>query len=323
VNWGRVIGPSALPGLINSGIAFAVPIILAGMGETLSERAGVLNLGLEGMMLSGALGGFMAAFYSGNLWVGVVAGIVIGGLLGAVMAFLSVTLKSDQVVNGIAIVLFAQGFTAFVYGRAFAARSSPPQITGATPVHIPALSSIPVVGPIFFQHTVLTYAAVGVVALVWWVLFRTRLGLTVRAVGEDPAAADAAAISVGRYRWGAVVTCGALAGLGGAVLVVDQLQQFQPGITAGAGWIAIALVIFGRWNPIWVAIGGLVFGLTEALQLSIQAAEGGLNAGVPYEFFAALPYIVTIAAIVVAGKEGRRSARPSALGVPFRKEVNR
>jgi simple sugar transport system permease protein len=323
MDWGRVIGPSALPGLINSGIRFAVPIALAGIGETLCERAGVLNLGLEGMMLSGALGGFMAAFYSGNMWVGLLVGILAGVLLGSVMAFLSVTLKSDQVINGIAIVLFAQGFTSFVYGRAFSTRSSPPQIRAPHPLHIPGLSSIPLVGQILFRHTLLVYVAVGLVAVVWWVLFRTRLGLTIRAVGEDPAAADAAAINVARFRWGAVVACGALAGFGGAVLVIDQLQQFQPNITSGEGWIAIALVIFGRWNPVWVALGGLLFGLTEALQLSIQAAQGGLNAGVPYELFAALPYLVTIAAIVVSGKQGRRSAKPSALGIPFRKEVSR
>jgi simple sugar transport system permease protein len=322
MDWGAVLGPAALPSLFNAGLRLATPTALAAVGETFCERAGVLNLGLEGMMLMGALGSFLGAHYTGDPWVGVLAGMAAGIALAAIKAFLSVTLKTEQVINGIAIVLFAQGFTSFVYGKLFGVTSSPPRIEGTPVVRIPGLESIPGVGPVLFKQNVLVYVSLVLVIGVWWLLYRSRFGLSIRAVGESPAAADAAAIHVARVRWAAMLICGAMAGLGGAVLVVAQLQLFANNVTAGRGWVAIALVIFGRWNPLLVVGGAFLFGLTDALQLRVQAAGGGLNAAVPYEFFQALPYLIPLAVMTVSAVRARRDAQPAALGVPFVKEVS-
>lgn len=320
MNWNEVIGSSALVPLFSSGVALAVPTATAAVGECFSERAGNLNLGVEGMMLSGAFSGFIGTYYTHSVAVGVLCGIGAGVLLGILMAGLSVWLKTEQVINGIALVLFAQGLTAFVYGKLFTTNSTP---TISTPgnLHIPLLADIPVIGPVLFKQNSLFYVAVAAMLGVIFVLYRTRFGLTVRATGEDPAAADAAAISVARVRWIALLVGGATAGLGGAVLVVGQLGIIQTNVTAGAGWIAVALVIFGRWNPVYVILGAFLFGTTDALQLRIQAASGGVTSGFPYEFFQALPYLVTLAVMVAVAIGTRRNAQPAALGAPFRKEV--
>jgi ABC-type uncharacterized transport system permease subunit len=321
MDWGAVLGPAALPSLFNAGIRLATPTALAAVGESFCERAGVLNLGLEGMMLMGALGSFLGAHYTGDPWLGVLAGMAAGAALAAIKAFLSVTLKTEQVINGIAVVLFAQGFTSFVYGKLFGVTSSPPRIEGTPVVRVPGLESIPGVGPVLFKQNVLVYVSLVLVIGVWWLLYRSRFGLSIRAVGESPAAADAAAIHVARMRWLAVLLCGAMAGLGGAVLVVAQLQLFANNVTAGRGWVAIALVIFGRWNPLLVVGGAFLFGLMDALQLRVQAAGGGLNAAVPYEFFQALPYLITLVVMTVSAVRASRDAQPASLGVPFVKEV--
>jgi simple sugar transport system permease protein len=321
MDWGAVLGPAALPSLFNAGIRLATPTALAAVGESFCERAGVLNLGLEGMMLMGALGSFLGAYYTGDPWLGVLAGMASGAALAAIKAFLSVTLKTEQVINGIAVVLFAQGFTSFVYGKLFGVTSSPPRIEGTPVVRVPGLESIPGVGPVLFKQNVLVYVSLVLVIAVWWLLYRSRFGLSIRAVGESPAAADAAAIHVARTRWLAVLLCGAMAGLGGAVLVVAQLQLFANNVTAGRGWVAIALVIFGRWNPLLVVSGAFLFGLMDALQLRVQAAGGGLNAAVPYEFFQALPYLITLVVMTVSAVRASRDAQPASLGVPFVKEV--
>jgi general nucleoside transport system permease protein len=322
MDWAAILGPSALPSLFNAGVRLATPTALAAVGESFCERAGVLNLGLEGMMLMGALGSFLGAHYTGNPWLGVLAGMAAGVALGVIKAFLSVTLKTEQVINGIAVVLFAQGFTTFVYGKLFGVTSSPPRIEGTPIVRIPGLASIPGVGPVLFRQNILVYISLALVVGLWWLLYRSRFGLSIRAVGESPAAADAAAVHVDRMRWLAVLICGAMAGLGGAVLVVAQLQLFANNVTAGRGWVAIALVIFGRWNPLLVLGGAFLFGLTDALQLRVQAAGGGLSATVPYEFFQALPYLITLLVMTVSAVRARRDAQPAALGVPFVKEVS-
>jgi simple sugar transport system permease protein len=322
MDWGAIIGPGALASLFNAGVRLATPTALAAVGEAFCERAGVLNLGLEGMMLSGALGSFLGAHYSGNPWVGVLAGIGVGVLVAAIKAYLSVTLKTEQVINGIAIVLLAQGATSFVYGKLFGVTSSPPRIEGLRPIRIPGLSSIPGIGTVLFSQSILVYISIVLVVGVWLLLFKSRLGLAVRAAGESPAAADAAAVPVDRIRWLSLLICGAMAGLGGAVLVVAQLQLFANNVTAGRGWVAIAIVIFGRWNPLLVLAGAFLFGFTEALQLRVQAAGGGINAALPYEFFQALPYLITLVVMTLSAIRGGRDAQPAALGVPYRKEVN-
>jgi simple sugar transport system permease protein len=321
MDWGAVLGAAALIPLLNAGIRLAVPTALAAVGEALCQRSGVLNLGLEGMMLMGAFGSFLGAYATGSAWAGVVAGVASGVALAAVMALFSVRFKTEQVINGIAVVLLAQGLTTFGFQRLFGVTASPPRIRPLPDLRIPVLGDIPGVGGILFHQSPLVFLGAGLMAAVWWLLFRTRFGLSVRAAGESPAAADAAAVSVDRVRWLALLVSGGMAGLGGAVLVIAQLGLFQSNITAGRGWVAIALVIFGRWNPVRVVGGALLFGLTDALQLRIQAASGGYETSVPFELFQLLPYLVTVVVVSVATVRARRDAQPSALGVPFEKEV--
>jgi ABC-type uncharacterized transport system permease subunit len=321
VDWGEIFGPSALVVLLSSSVAFAMPTALAAVGETVAERAGVLNLGLEGMMLSGALTAFLAAYYLDSVVLGVLAGVTMGIGLGALMAFLSVTLRTEQIINGIAIVLLALGLTTFVFEKLFAGEEQP-AVSGIPDLEVPLLHSIPGVGDVLFEQNALFYISVVLALGVCLLLTRTRFGLSVRAVGENPAAADAAAVPVGRTRWLALLICGGMAGMGGAVLVLGQLNIFDTNVTAGRGWIAIALVIFGRWNPLLVLGGAFLFGFTDALQIRVQAVSGGITSTVPTEIFAALPYAVTLIVMVVATVWAGRDAQPAALGVPFRKGVS-
>jgi simple sugar transport system permease protein len=320
MDWGAIFSGAGIIALLNAGIRLAMPTALAAVGETFCERSGVLNLSLEGMLLAGAFGSFMGGYYSGNLWVGVLAGIGGGLVIGIMMAILSVTFKTAQVINGIVLVLFSVGLTAFTYNSVFGVTTSPPRFDSMRPVEIPWLRSIPGVGPVLFEQSILVYLSVVVIVAVSWLLFRTRFGLSVRAAGEKPSAVDAAGVNVDRVRWIALLVAGAMAGLGGAVLIVGQLGFFRDSITAGRGWVAIALVIFGRWTPLRVFGGALLFGMTDALQLRIQAAGGGINSGVPFEFFQALPYLVTLGVVIVATARSRDDAMPTALGTTFEKE---
>lgn len=321
MDWGAVFGASAIIPWLNSGVRLAMPTAVAAAGETFGERAGVLNLGLEGMMLIGAMVSFLAAYYSGNTWLGVLAGPAAGATLAAIMGIFTIKLKTEQVVNGIAIVLFATGFTSFVFAEIFGVTAAPPRIGLLPTVKLPLLGSIPGIGTILFNQNVLVYISVLLIALIWFVLFRTRLGLSVRAVGETPTAADTAGVSVEGIRWLALLVSGAMAGLGGGLLVIAQLGFFADGVTGGRGWIAIALVYFSRWNPAWALAGAMLFGVTDALQLRIQAASGGQRAVVPFEVFQALPYLVTILVMVLSALRARRVSQPAALGTPYVKEV--
>jgi ABC-type uncharacterized transport system permease subunit len=320
MDWGEIFGPGALVVLLSSAVAFAMPTALAAVGETVAERGGVLNLGLEGMMLSGALASFLVAYYLGSVALGTLAGVAIGVGLGALMALLSVTLKTEQIINGIAIVLLAQGITAFVFEKLFGGAEQP-TVPGIPDVDVPLLSSIPGVGPVLFEQNVLFFVALALVLGVSLLLARTRFGLCLRAVGESPAAADAMAVSVARTRWLALLICGGMAGMGGAVLVLGQLNLFESNVSGGRGWIAIALVIFGRWNPLLVLGGAFLFGFTDSLQIRVQAVSGGIASTVPTEIFGALPYVVTLIVMVMATVWAGRDAQPAALGIPFRKEA--
>ncbi len=320
MDWGAVFGAAAIIPLLNASIRLAIPTGLAAVGESLCQRAGVLNLSLEGMMLSGAYAAFLGAHYGGDPWIGVPAGIAGGMLIGVLMAGLSVSLKTEQVINGIALVLLAQGLTGFVHVKLFGV-TTPERFDPIAPLEIPVLGAIPGVGSVVFDQSPLVYVAVALILGVWWVLNRTEFGLAVRAVGDRPAAADAAGIDVDRVRWLAVLASGAMAGLGGAVLVVGQLGLFVQNVTAGRGWVAVALVIFGRWSPLRVALGAFLFGFTDALQLRIQSASGGIESNVPFELFQALPYLVTVIVVVVATARAREDAQPEALGVPYVKSA--
>jgi simple sugar transport system permease protein len=273
------------------------------------------------MLLSGALASFLVAYYAGSVALGAVAGVAVGVALGALMAFLSVTLGTEQIINGIAIVLLAQGLTLYLFEKLFGGEQQP-TIEGIPDVAIPLLEDIPGIGPVLFDQNALFYISLAIALAVWPLLTRTHFGLAVRAVGESPAAADAVAVSVSRTRWLALLICGGMAGLGGAVLVLGELHLFEENVSGGRGWIAIALVIFGRWNPPLVLGGAFLFGFTDALQIRVQVVSGGITSAVPTEVFGALPYMVTLVVMVAATVWAGRDAQPAALGLPFRKGVD-
>lgn len=291
--------------LFASTIRLAIPILLATLGEIFSQRSGVLNLGIEGMMLMGALGGFIGAHFTGSLWFGVLSGIIIGGLFGLIHAFFSVTLGVNQMLSGIGLYMLGWGLSSFLF-RAIFGLSPVARLEGFSAIHIPILSQIPILGPILFQQNILVYLTFLLVPLFTIILFRTTIGLKIRAVGHNPMAADTLGISVFRIRYLCVILGGMLAGVGGAYLVLAEIGVFTNQMTAARGWIAVALVIFSKWLPSWAMAGALLFGLANAMQLRFQA----LGVAFPYQFLLMLPYILTIIALIISY---RRAERPAAL----------
>ncbi|MBI3764469.1 MAG: ABC transporter permease [Chloroflexi bacterium] len=301
-------------GFLASTIRLAVPLIFASLGEVFTQRSGILNLGLEGIMLIGSFIGFTAANLSGNLWVGVLAGMLSGLMIAIVIAVFDVTLGADQTIVGIMIVIAAQGLVTYLNNVIYKGGYVPPRIGGFTPIRIPLLADIPVIGDTFFNQNILVYIAFLLVPLFAVVLFKTTWGLRVRGVGEDPRSADAMGVNVFRTRYLALLFGGMMAGLGGAFLTLGYLGTFNDNITAGRGWIAIALVYFGQWNPYRVLAGALLFGGVNALQLRLQAQ----GANLPFQFMLMLPYVLTILVLIGISREGRG---PAALCVPYRREV--
>lgn len=316
MNWDEVFGTSAIAPLLAASIRLAIPLAVAAAGECVAERSGILNLGLEGMMISGALAAFIAASNSGRGTVGALAGIGAGIAVAGLVGLFVIHLKIDQVIVGVTTVILCLGFTAYVYAEAYGVGVLP-ELPSPTPIDLPVLSDLRGVGPVLFRQHPLVYVGAAVPFVLWWVLRRTRFGLDVRAVGERPDAADANGTHVDRTRWKALAIAGACAGLAGAILVVGAVGTYRDDITAGRGWIAIAIVIVGRWNPLGALAGSFLFGFTDALQLRIQAAGGGFDTSVPFEFFSALPYAVTIVVVVLTTVRRRRGAQPAALGVPY------
>lgn len=315
--WEQILTWSFLISLLTAGIRLAVPILLAVLGEIITERAGVVNLGVEGVMLVGGLASFMVAYgleHGAGLpivgaWVGLGAGLLGGMLMGLLMAVMTVTFRADQVVAGVTLVLFGQGLTTYLYRQQFASMTA--RVTGLESWPIPVLSKIPVLGEVLFTHNMMVYISVALVVLCWFLLFRTNWGLQIRAVGENPAAADTSGINVKRTRYASLLLGSALVGLGGGVLTVAQLHLFREGVTAGRGWIAVALVFFSRWHPLRALWGSLLFGVADALQFRIQALG---SKQLPYEFLLMLPYVLTLFVLL---KRTRRSDAPAALGVPY------
>ena len=295
-------------------IRISTPLILATLGELYSERSGVLNLGIEGIMLLGAMIGFTATYFSGSLWLGVLAAIATGVLAGLLMSFLTVVLGVSQHVSGIGTTLLSTGLAFFLYRLIFGQPSSPPNVVPFAPAPIPVLSDIPFLGPALFSQAPLTYIALLAVPLTAWLLFRTPWGLDLRTVGENPRAADAAGVSVWGMRTQALVIGGALMGVAGAFLSISQFNAFTFGVISGRGWVAVALVVFGMWSPWRCAAGALLFAALEALQLRLQA-HNVLN--LPYQVFLMLPFVMTIIAMALVSRNARA---PAALLIPFRKE---
>lgn len=291
---------------LDATIRTATPLALAALGETIVERAGVINIGLEGTIIAGAFG---AAAVASAIGVGgaFVAASVAGVLCAVILGLLIISLRAEQIVAGTALTLLALGATGLLYRSVFGATGVALSIPTARPITIPLISKVPIIGHALFEQPVTTYLVYAIVpALTWW-LSRSHAGLSLRAVGESPTAAVAAGISPNRVRWLALVFGGALGGLSGGCLVVAQVGTFAEGMSAGRGFIAIAIVALGRWSPVGVAAAALLFGAASVLQFLFQS----LGWMVPYQLFLALPYLLTLAAL--AGIAGRH-APPAALG---------
>lgn len=294
-------------------IRIASPLIFATMGELICERAGVLNLGIEGIMAAGAFAGWFTVYSGGDLWTGVAVAAATGAAFGLLHATLTVPLGLSQHVVGIGVTLLATSLTYFTYRLLLPEVTSPPKIEPFQPLPIPYLSEIPIVGQALFSQTPLTYLAFVTVAVVAWGLYRTPLGLAVRAAGENPAAVEAQGLSVTAIRIGAVMTGSALMAIGGAFLTMSAFNSFFFEMINGRGWICIALVVFGSWRPGKALIGAILFAAFDAYQIRLQQVTGGV---VPYQLFLMLPYVLSILALVLVA---RRATYPKALMVPYQK----
>lgn len=275
--------------LVVAAIGVTTPILFAALGELVAQRAGVINIGLEGMMLNGAFFGFWAAHGTHSLLVGVLAGFAAGAVLGMIMAALTISASADQIVVGIGITILATGTTTFANEQLFTSGGNQATINPISPLALPGLDQIPVIGKALFDQTPLAYVAYLMIPVLWFVLYRTNLGLAIRGAGEVPDAVETSGASVRRVRWGAELFASGMAGLGGAVLSVGNLGLFNELMSGGRGYIALAAVIFGRWRPLAVLGACLVFGGADALQLRLQAATT-----VPRQVWVALALIPVI-----------------------------
>lgn len=292
-----------LGGFLAAAVRVATPLLLAATGETITERSGVLNLGLEGMMLAGALAAALGATAAGP-WTGVALAILAGVALAAVFALVAIAARADQIIAGTAVTLGAIGLTGTVYRQAYGAAGAGLDLPTLGAVAVPGLAELPVVGPAFFAQPVPTYLALAALPVVWWVLFRTRVGLALRATGESGGMARAAGVPTRLVQTGATLVGGAFAGMAGATLVLAQVGTFAEKMTAGRGFVAIAIVVLGRWHPGGVALAALLFGAASALQFVLQT----LGLEMPYQLFLMFPYGLTLLAL--AGLVGR--VRPPA-----------
>jgi len=302
-----------ISGLMGAMMRMATPIIFATLGEILSERAGVLNLGIEGIMLMGAMTGFLVTFSTGSVWLGVLAAAGMGMLLAVLMAFLAVYLGLSQHVSGLGITLFATGLAMFIYRLYFGSPTVPPIVKPFQQIALPVLSKIPVIGPGLFTQYSLTYVAWILIPLMSILLYKTKVGLKIRTVGENPVVADTVGVNVNLTRTLCLVAGGALMGIGGAFLTLAHQNMFLIDVIGGRGWVAIAMVIFGNWDPVKGTIGALIFGLLDGLQLRLQS----VGVAIPFHIFLMIPYLLTIVALISVS---RRAAVPASLLKPYRRE---
>jgi simple sugar transport system permease protein len=296
-------------------IRIATPLVFGTLGELFAERAGILNLGIEGIMMLAAMTGFTTAFFTGSLWLGVLAAVLTGLVAGVVMGLLTVSLGLSQHVSGIGLTLLCSGLSFFFYRLIFGQPSTLPAVKPFETVALPWLSEIPVIGSILFNQFALVYLAMGIVPAAAFVLFRTPWGLNLRTVGENPHAAYSAGVSVTAIRYQALLLSGALMGLAGAFLCMAQYNAYTFGVISGRGWVCIALIVFGQWNPWKSAAGAILFAGIDALQLRLQASSA-IN--LPYQVFLMLPFVLTIVGMALVS---RNALAPAALLKPFRKEA--
>jgi simple sugar transport system permease protein len=288
----------ALQNFLSSSVRTATPLLLAALGEVVVERAGIINIGLEGLVIGGAFGALVGASHGGAA-LGLAGAVVSGVLLALLFQLVVDVMSTDQIIAGTAITILGLGLTGALYTLWYGAAGAALSIPTFKPVAVPVLSGIPVFGEAFFDQTALTYLCYLLVPAIWWWMYRTHAGLSLRAIGESPRAAISSGIPVRRFRLFAIIVGGALGGLAGGTLVVAQAGTFAENMSAGRGFIAIAVVVLGRWNPIGVAVASLVFGAATAVQYLLQA----IQLSVPYQLVLALPYLLTLAALAgVAGK---------------------
>ena len=292
--------------LVASLMVAATPLLLAAIGELVVEKAGVLNLGVEGMMIVGAISGFAISVETGSPWLGFIAAAIGGAVLSLLFVVLTQVALANQVASGLALTLFGLGFSALM-GQSYVG-VKPPDMAE---IHIPVISDIPVIGPILFQHDPILYLGIALTAAVWAVLKYTRIGLILRAVGENHDAAHALGYKVIKIRIMAILFGGACAGLGGAYISLIRVPQWTEGMTAGVGWIALALVVFASWKPWRALLGAYLFGGITVLQLNLQAA----GVAIPVEYLAMSPYIITILVLVILSAD--KSSAPAALSRTF------
>jgi general nucleoside transport system permease protein len=302
-------------------IVAGVSLVYATIGEIFTERSGILNLGVEGMMIMGAVTAFAAALHSGSAWVGVLTAMVVGGGMALIHAFLTITMRADQVVSGLALTLFGTGLSSFLGQRLGPGGSPLVGLIGPRfrPIPVPVLSEIPILGRLFFNHDILVYAIYLLVPLSWYYLYKTRPGLQLRAVGESPQTADALGVNVFRLRYLYTMVGGMLVGLGGAHLSLAYTPGWAEHLTGGRGWIVIALVIFATWDPGRAVIGALLFGGVNAIQFRLQA----MGTTIPASLLSMLPYILTVVVLVaITWFESlrKRVGPPAALGLPYMRE---
>lgn len=302
---------------LKAAIRAGTPLLLGTLGETYAERSGVLNLGVEGMMIMGAVTGFGVTLTTGNAWLGLAMAALVGGLLALVHAFVSIALRANQVVSGLALTMFGLGLSGLI-GKRYVGTPLPFRLRSFS---IPMLSDIPILGPVLFQHDPLVYLSLALVPSLWFVLFKTKAGISIRSVGEAPATADALGVNVYLVRYLCVFLGGMLAGLGGAYLSVVYAPAWIEGMTAGAGWIVIALTIFAMWSPTRALLGAYLFGWVKVLQYKLQPPPPeGL--GISPNLLNMLPFIFTIIVLLAGTGEvvRKRIGAPSALGTPYARE---
>jgi simple sugar transport system permease protein len=300
-------------GLIGATLRMATPIIFATLGEVLSERAGVLNLGIEGIMIIGAVTGFLATLITGSLWFGVLMAMLMGMLFGLLMSVLAVYLGLSQHVSGLGLTMLATGLSMFVYRLYVGSPTVPPTVEPFGKIAIPLLHQIPLIGDGLFNNYLLTYIAFLLIPVLSLLLYRTHAGLKIRTVGTNPFAADTVGVNVNGTRTLCLMAGGALMGIGGAFLTLAHQNMFLIDVVGGRGWVAIAMTIFGNWDPAKGVLGALIFGFLDGLQLRLQA----MGVDIPFHLFLMIPYLMTIAALVSVS---RKATVPAGLLKPYRRE---
>ena len=302
----------ASAGLWAAVLRIATPLIFGTLGALLCERAGVLNLGIEGIMTFGAMIGWLSVYHGTDLWTGLLIAALAGGIFGLLHSALTVTLGLSQHVSGLGMTLFASSFSYYLFRLIVPVAGTPPTITPFQPIAIPGLSTFPFIGPALFTQTAPTYLAIALALVLAYIIFRTPVGLAIRMAGENPHAAEAQGVNPMKVRYGAVIAGSALMGMGGAFLTLSAFNSFFPTMVQGRGWICIALVVFSSWRPGRALFGALLFAFFDAFQLRLQTAVQGI----PYQIFLMTPYILSIVALAVMSRHARV---PQALMQPYRR----